>query len=130
MLIPSLVLALSGAVIVVGALVELAQAVRVRRAGVQAGSVAVRNQLIAELDPARPLMWVGLSALAALAPALVVELHHPVSDVALVVLVLGFAAERAAFLARRFGSAQSQPAWQAAIAVLTIVGGVVVALSA
>lgn len=129
MVIPSLLLVVCGVVIVVGALAELAEAVRMGRAGVTAGSVSVPNRMLGEMDPTRLFTWMGLSGLAVLTPALVMDVQQPVADVALVVVVLGFAAERGAYLSRRFGAAESRPAWKAAIAVLTLAAGVVVALS-
>lgn len=126
MLVPSVVLALASVVILVGSGVELRASIRQRRDTVS------RDDAMSHLLAVRPfaiLTWVGLAAVALLAPALVRPSSLPLGDAALVVVVLGFAAERAAYLVGVWGSSANRAVRVAVVAVSVVVGGLAVALA-
>ena len=129
MLTPVLVLAICSVVILTGAMAELVEALRLRRGDIVDDPATVRARVLSELDLRPALAWLGLAALAVLAPVLLASRPASVSEVALVVVVLGLAAERAGYLIRRFARSDGRGGWTAAVAGFTMLGGVVMALT-
>jgi hypothetical protein len=120
--VPTLVLVVCGAVVLVGATVELLDTVRAYRAP---GRVAAADRagLAADVGRWPMLAWFGLAAGAVLVAAALARRQPAVDDVALVVLILGFAADRAYYLVRRQHSDDGRAVRTQVIALLTGVIG-------
>lgn len=128
MLIPGLVLAICSATILVGAAAELAEALQARRSPAPVGSAAVQERVLTELDPRPVFAWTGLAAAAVLAPAFFRGVSHDLGEIALLVVVLGFAAERGSYLVGRAGSQSVRTGGRAMVVVVTVILGVVATL--
>lgn len=130
MVIPSLVLGVCCVVILLGAVAELVEAARARV--LTAGAGEVRGRLLAEVDPRPVVAWVALAAAAVLVPVILAGDERgaigSATDTVLVVAVLGFAAERAGYLVRRASTVRVRAVGTGLVAVLTVAGGVSVAL--
>jgi hypothetical protein len=118
----------SSVVVLVGSVVELRDSLRRRREHL------LREEALDRLLEARPfaiVSWAGLAALALLGPALWRGSSLPLGDAALVIALLGFAAERASYLVSR-GSVSSDrvPLRLALVAAAVSVGGLTVGLTA
>lgn len=118
----------SAVVILVGSVTELRDSVRRRREHL------LREEALDRLLDARPyaiLAWAGLAAMALLTPAVWRESGLPLSDAALVIAVLGFAAERASYLVSRGDSAGDRvPLRLGLVAAAVSLGGLSVGLTA
>jgi hypothetical protein len=118
----------SSVVILVGSVVELRDTLRRRREHL------AREEALDRLLDARPLAilsWAGLAALALLGPALWRDSSLPLGDAALVIAILGFAAERASYLVGRAdGSGARSPLLLTLVAAAVSIGGVTVGLTA
>jgi hypothetical protein len=111
-IVPTVVLLLSGAVVLVGGAAELRDTLRAgrTRALVPASGPEQRPagqerevQARAAADVGRwpMLAWFGLAAFSVLAAASIADRRPDIDDLTLVVFVLGFAGDRAYYLARR-----------------------------
>ena len=110
MLVPTLVLLLCGVLVLVGAVAELVDTVRARRApALTAGAEGLDERPeIADVGRWPMLAWLGLAALTVLVPVAVFDRRPDVDDLTIVALLLGFAAERAFYLVRRRHSADGR----------------------
>jgi len=124
-LVPGLLLTACSVVVLIGAAVTLLDARRSRAHPAPAGVAEVRARLHAELDLSPLLACLGLAALAVLGGALVASRTVASAEVALVVVVLGLAADRAGYLARTRTTGSRRAVWVAAITTLLVVVGVV-----
>ncbi len=124
MVVASVVLVVCSVVVLLGAATELRDVLRARReTGVGAAPGASRSRSFDVLT------WFGLAAVVVLAPSLWRTSTLPLGDVLLVVLLLGFAAERAAYLLGRRGGAGRRALGTPAVAAATVLGGLAVAVT-
>jgi len=109
-MVPALVLLLCLAVVVVGVLAELGDTVRARRAPALVPGAEGLEQRPDMADVGRwpTLSWLGLAAFTVLVPMSALDRRPDVDDVTIVVLMLGFAGERAFYLLRRRRSGDGQ----------------------
>lgn len=124
-----IVLAASSVVILVGSIVDLRDTLRRR------GQHYTREEALDGLLDARPgtiLSCVGLSAVALLAPALWRDSAMDLGDAALMMIVMGFAAERGGFLVDRTTAAHSnvRSVRKACVTTAVVAGGLAVGMTA
>ena len=115
-------------VILVGSVVELREALRQRKEHLTQKEAADR---LLDLRPATILTWVGLAAVTLLSPTLLRDSALPLADATLVIVVLGFAAERAGYLVTRrtLPDSRSRAVRMALIAAAVVSGGLAVGVT-
>lgn len=125
---------LAGAAIVVlaGGATELWMSVRDRRQAPSSQDEALQ-QLRREMKPGGFLTWTGAAALAVFTPVLLLGSNLSARDVALVIIALGFAGERAGYLVAMWPTCTGSNRDALALVLSTgivAVGGLVVGLTA
>lgn len=124
----TIVLLAGSIVILVGSIAEFREALRQRKEHLTENEAADR---LLDLRPATILAWVGLAAVTLLSPAMLRDSALPLADAALVIVVLGFAAERASYLVTRrtLPETRSRAVSMAMIAAAVVSGGLAVGLT-
>jgi hypothetical protein len=102
-IVPAFVLLLCVVVVIVGGLAEIRDTVRFRRAPALVPSAGPDVPEVTTADVGRwpMLAWFGVAAFAVLSVAAIADRRPDIDDLALVVLMLGFAGDRAFYLVRR-----------------------------
>jgi hypothetical protein len=120
-LVPTLVLLVCGAIVLVGAVAELLDTVRARRAPALVPSPGsdVPSGGIADVGRWPMLAWFGLAAGTVLVASATGGRRPDIDDLTLVVLLLGFAADRAYYLVRRRTSGYGRAVRAEILAVVT-----------
>ena len=128
MLAATIVLIGASAVVLLGSVVELIEALRQRREHLTQEEALDR---LLDVRPAAILAWIGLAACTLLMPALWRDSDLPLRDAALVTAILGFAAERASYLVTAWTSPNSRvrSMWLVSVAVALVTGGLTVGLT-
>ena len=128
MLAATIVLIGASAVVLIGSVVELIETLRQRREHLTSEEALAR---LLDARPAAILAWIGLASCSLLMPALWRDSGLALADAALVIAILGFAAERASYLVTVWASPSSQvrPFWLASVSVAVVTGGLTVGLT-
>jgi hypothetical protein len=105
-IVPTVVLLLSAVAVLVGGIAELLDTVRARRApALVSGAEGLEERPgVADVGRWPFLAWLGLAAFTVLVPVAAFDRRPDVDDLTFLVLMLGFAAERAFYLLRRRSS--------------------------
>lgn len=131
MVVPAIVLLLCSAVVLVGGAAEVRDTVRSRRAPavVPSGGTDGTERAAADVGRWPMLAWFGLAAFAVLATAAVANREPDIDDLTLVVLLLGFAGDRAYYLVRRRPTGEGAAAGVEALALVVGAVGLLVGLT-
>lgn len=110
MVVPAVVVFLCAAVVLVGGGAELRDTLRARRtpALMPASDSEAPENALADVGRWPLLAWFGLAAFAVLAVAGIANRRPDIDDLTLVVLLLGFAGDRAFYLVRRRRSGEER----------------------
>jgi hypothetical protein len=129
--VPAIVLLLCSAVVLVGVAAEVRDTVRSRRtpAMVPSGGTDVPERTPADVGRWPMLAWLGLAAFAVLATAAVANREPDVDDLTLVVVLLGFAGDRAFYLVRRRHSGDNSALGGEVVALVVGAIGLLVGLT-
>ena len=120
MLVPTLVQVLSAVVVLVGGAAELVDTVRARRSPALVSGRGEREDRpdIADVGRWPLLAWLGLAALTVLGVVMVADRRPAGGELALAVLLLGSAGDRAFYLVRRRSSADGRALGGEALALV------------